>query len=343
MGVDPTLHKSTTSYETKVEVLTAFASRVRRGTFGFKRTVGVQTVQVAIRSIGKTVSMAHGYNPVYRSDQKYLEPIEMQLEGFRRIDPLPSPELAVPVEVAWWLSDFGTCDAASEKNKAAGDLGNIAFYFLLRVGEYSVSTKKRKRTVQFRLKDVSFMKNNLILDPKSPLEVLLTADAATLLLSNQKNGVRGALIHHHALSTRKQCPVRALARRVAHLHKHAADPDELLCAYFDHLGKSHVTNNDMLKLVRAAGVALQLEKKGFPSERLGTHSLRAGGAMAMAVNGETDRNIKKMGRWSTDTFLMYIHEQISHLTKGISDKMSQPFPFFNVDGGTSKITRAMGL
>ena len=63
----------------------------------------------------------------------------------------------------------------------------------------------------------------------------------------------------------------------------------------------------------------------------------------MAVNGETDRNIKKMGRWSTDTFLMYIHEQISHLTKGISDKMSQPFPFFNVDGGTSKITRAMGL
>ena len=72
------------------------------------------------------------------------------------------------------------------------------------------------------------------------------------------------LIHHHALSTRKQCPVRALARRVAHLHKHAADPDELLCAYFDHLGKSHVTNNDMLKLVRAAGVALQLEKKGFP-------------------------------------------------------------------------------
>ena len=243
------------------------------------------------------------------------------------------------------MSDFGTCDAASEKNKSAGDLGNIAFYFLLRVGEYSVSTKKRKRTVQFGLKDVSFMKNNLILDPKSLLEVLLTADAAILLLSNQKNGVRGALIHHHALSARKQCPVKALERRVVHLYKHAADSDELLCEYFDHLEKSYVTitNNDMLKLVQAAGVDLKLEKKGFPSERLGTHSLRTGGAMAMEVNGETDQNIKKMGRWSTDTFLMYIHEQISHLTKGISDKMPQPFPFFNVDGGTSKITREMGL
>ena len=134
MGVDPTLHKYTTLYKTKVEVLTAFASRVRQGTFGFKRFVSVQTVQVLICSIGKTVSMAHRYNPVCRSDQKYLEPIEMQLEGFRQIDPLPSPELEVPVEVAWWLSDFGTCDAALEKNKAAGDLGNIAFYFLLCVG-----------------------------------------------------------------------------------------------------------------------------------------------------------------------------------------------------------------
>ena len=121
------------------------------------------------------------------------------------------------------------------------------------------------------------MKNNLIPDPKSPLDVLLRADVATFLISNQKNEVRGAIIHHHALSTRKQCLVKALARRVAHLHKHAADPDELFCAYFDHLGKAHVTNNDMLKLVQSARVALQLEQRGFPSERLGTHLLRAGG------------------------------------------------------------------
>ena len=47
----------------------------------------------------------------------------------------------------------------------------------------------------------------------------------------------------------------------------------------------------MLKLVQAAEVALQLDKKGFSLERLGTHSLRTGGAMAMAVNGETDQNI----------------------------------------------------
>ena len=119
---------------------------------------------------------------MYRCDQKYLELLEMRLKDFWWISPLPSPELVVSVEVAWWLSDFGTCDAASVKNKTAGDLINITFYLLLRVGEYSVSTKKHKRTVKFRLKDVSFMKNNLIFNPKCPLNVLLTADVATLLL-----------------------------------------------------------------------------------------------------------------------------------------------------------------
>lgn len=157
---------------------------------------------------------------------------------------------------------------------------------------------------------------------------------ATLKFSNQKNGVRGALIHHHALSHPSICPVKALTRRVAHLHANKASPDTLICAYFDHLGKEHIRNNEMLKLVRAASVALNLESQGFPAERLRTHSLRAGGAMAIAVNGELDRNIKKMGRWSTDTFLMYIHEQISHLTKRISANMSKPFPFFNVEGST---------
>ena len=82
----------------------------------------------------------------------------------------------------------------------------------------------------------------------------------------------------------------------------------MLCQYFDHLGKSAVTSTDMIKLIRAASVALNLRKRGFPSEQLETHSLRTGGAMEMAVNGESNRMIKKMGRWSTDTFLMYIHE-----------------------------------
>ena len=39
---------------------------------------------------------------------------------------------------------------------AVGDLTTITFYFLLRVGEYKYnSSKKRQRTQQFRVKDVT--------------------------------------------------------------------------------------------------------------------------------------------------------------------------------------------
>ena len=37
-----------------------------------------------------------------------------------------------------------------------------------------------------------------------------------------------------------------------------------------------------------------------------------------------------MGRWSCDTFLMYIHTQIAHLGKDISKDMSKELPFLNI-------------
>ena len=167
----------------------------------------------------------------------------------------------------------------------------------------------------------------------------MTANAAKLLLFNQKNGIRGLLIHHHASSNIKNCLVWDLAQKVAHLNRHLASLEKLLCAYFDHLGKLHITSNNMLKLVHASAVALILAAKAFPAERMGTHLLQVGGTIDMKVNEESDQNIKKMDRWSTDTFLMYIHEQISHLTKVISNKVSQPFHFFNVDEGANKKSR----
>ena len=131
MGVSETLHPFQVSYLFKVVALSGFASRVRTGAYSFGHTVGVQTVQVTLRAIGKTVDMEYGYNSIYQTDQKYLGPLEQQMECFRRQDPLPSPELAVPVELSWWLLDFGLLSSASEKNKAMGDLGMIAFYFFI--------------------------------------------------------------------------------------------------------------------------------------------------------------------------------------------------------------------
>ena len=68
---------------------------------------------------------------------------------------------------------------------------------------------------------------------------------------------------------------------------------------------------------------------------MGTHSLRAGGAMALKLNGVSDTTIKKSGRWTSMAFLQYLHNQIGHLSAGISRPMEKKVPFRNM-GGTNK-------
>jgi hypothetical protein len=46
--------------------------------------------------------------------------------------------------------------------------------------------------------------------------------------------------------------------------------------------------------------------KGIPIERINTHSLRSGGANALALAGYSDTQMQKMGRWWGATFKEYI-------------------------------------
>jgi hypothetical protein len=75
---------------------------------------------------------------------------------------------------------------------------------------------------------------------------------------------------------------------------------------------------------------LELHKNGIDPDLVGVHSLRAGGAMALKLQGVSDTTIKKQGRWTSMTFLQYIHNQIAHLSKDLSTKMSTNLTFINV-------------
>ena len=54
---------------------------------------------------------------------------------------MPVAQLAIPVAVPEQMGMIGLASDATPKEQAVGDLGLIAFYYLLRVGEY---TQKRK-------------------------------------------------------------------------------------------------------------------------------------------------------------------------------------------------------
>jgi len=54
---------------------------------------------------------------------------------------------------------------------------------------------------------------------------------------------------------------------------------EVLCAFFHHVGKGNIIEEDVVKMLHMESTALILKKQGFPEEFLGIHSLRSGGAM----------------------------------------------------------------
>jgi len=70
--------------------------------------------------------------------------------------------------------------------------------------------------------------------------------------------------------------------------------------------------------VRKISKYLNLDKQGIDPDLIGAHSLSAGGAMALKLHGESDTTIMKMGRWTSLTFLQYIHNQLAYLSKDIS-------------------------
>lgn len=330
--VDPMLKN--VSRINQAELLKAYAERVRTGYYGRKHRVRAQTVQVALRAIGTTFEMAMLDNPCHRSPNRYIKPLERQIEGYRRTDPPTVAKLAVPVAVPEHIHNCAIL-TNSPKQHAVGDLALIAFYYLLRVGEYTIRGKRgTTRTVQFRIRDVTFWHNDTVIPLTADYLTLSKATAATLTISNQKNGTRNQRIHQEAIPT-IHCHVKALARRVSHILHHTANLDTIISTYFHHHNKPHsITASDMNNAVKNAVIRLNMNKHGFTKDLVGSHSLRAGGAMAIMLNGGNRDIIRKMGRWSSDTFLMYIHEQIAHLSAGVAAKMSTTVPFHNVAGPT---------
>ena len=253
-------------------------------------------------------------------------------------DPEKSPKLAVPVGLPEYLVKKALRrPKGPARQTAVAHLVNIAFYYLLRVGEYTAtSANLRTRTISFRLKDITLRRGHNVIAHTAPLEELLTATEATLRIRNQKNGVKGQCIHNTCTNT-AYSPIKSLAHRIHHIISNGGGAESAIATYYDkpNVDKA-VSYNNISNAVRegAKGIGLFTGQYGYTPEDIGTHSLRAGGAMAMHLNGIPSTTIQKQGRWKSQTFLMYIHEQIGSFAAGISLKMATHLPFRQIAGPT---------
>jgi len=123
-------------------VLQAFARRAREGAFGRGKQVQTRSIQAAIRAVAKTIKLAGRPNPLHKlGTTNYHTAIAMQTEGYRRGDPATAKQMAVPVRVPNFVFT-NLRETKDPQQRAVGKLVLIAFYFLLRVGEYTHHSTK---------------------------------------------------------------------------------------------------------------------------------------------------------------------------------------------------------
>ena len=331
-GVDPYLQN--VDAEERLVVIQAFAQRARQGTFGRGKQVQTGSVQAAIGAIAKTIELAGRPNPLYKpGTTNYHAALAMQTEGYRREDPATEKQMAVPVSVPNCVFR-NTRESNDPRVKAIGELVLIAFYFLLRVGEYTHHTSQR-RTQQFRLGDMKFFAQDQQVSTDQLDSYRDRITVVSLTIENQKNGWKGETLSHHAIRKGDPscCPVKAVVARAIDMIRMKATDETLICAFRESVALpwQHVRSSQIVRAVKDAVTALRLpKKKGFLISKIGSHSLRAGGAMALYLNKKTALEIQRAGRWTSNTFLEYIHSQLDVSSMGLAEAMATDIPFMNM-------------
>ena len=346
LQLDPFLQN--TDYTTQVRAITGFAGRVRSGYYGRGRQITAPAVNTAITAVGTTIALATGHNPtkMVGAQDKLVPRLTQMLAGFKKEDPPTIKKLPIEVDIPEYISLCSLRPAATEHTRATADLILIAFYYLLRVGEYTMKGVRNntKQTIQFQLRHVTFFSHDELgrlrqLPRTATDDMIMNAHGATLQLENQKNGWKGVCIHQECNGDAYHCPVKALGRRYTHIRRHTTNQQAPLSTFFltpttPNCTPRHVTDKDISTQLKLAAVALEYPSlKGIPIDRVDTHSLRSGGANALALCGYTDREIQKMGRWRSATFKEYIREELNLYTTGMSRHMKRRFNFVNIAGG----------
>lgn len=289
--------------------------------------------------------MDHGIDPTKSENSgKFLPRLQQMLDGMGKADPPTTKELPVEADVPEFLVQTALAPGATECDKAVGDLAMIAFYYLLRIGEYTnkgegVQDTNATQTQQFKLKDVAFFGTNsrgalYRISPNARPFEIMNATCATLKLDNQKNGWKGVCINHEHNGDNVHCAVRALGRRYLHIRQYSTSDTTPLSAYFADGKAKFVTDQHIREAIKRAATALMYPTtRGTPISLINTHSLRIGGACALALAGYSDTQIQKMGRWRGATFKEYVRENLSNYAEGMSKAMKKVRGFVNIDAG----------
>ena len=229
-----------------------------------------------------------------------------------RVKPIPVPVLQHIMSQAIFSQD--------PFNLACADMLCLAFYFLLRPGEYTGTVSD---TQPFHLRDVRLFLGSVVLNTSTaPPDQLFAANFVTLEFTTQKNSVRGEIIGLGRSGDPHFCPVFAAVRRVLHLRSAAALPTQPLASFLDPATSclKRLRPADLTSTLRLAVTVLGATYN-FTAPDVSARSLRAAGAMALLCAQVDSDRIRLIGRWRSDEMLRYLHVQAEPVMRDFSSRM----------------------
>lgn len=312
LGLDPFLQ----AFQDKVPFLQVFAQRVHCGQLAAGgNPIKSRSVEDYVRGVAQTFLHVGATDPRLNSINTIDFRLQRTLKAWKTTDPAPLRVKPIPITVIRHISVLSqTSHAHLPIFCATTDMIIIAFFFLLRPGEYTDNNKD-----PFRLQDVQLFIGPTRLNlATASTEQLRQARFASLTFTTQKNGVRGEVIGLACSGDPYLCPVKALIRRVLYLRQHSAPPTTPIARVFQSM--STVTSSLITTYIREAVVRLGTDLGFLPSD-VSARCLRAAGATALLLAQVDPDVIRLIGRWRSDEMLRYLHVQAYPLMKDYARRM----------------------
>ena len=192
-----------------------------------------------------------------------------------------------------------------------------------------VPAAEKRRTDIVRLKNIVFRCNNVIIPHDSPC--LHLADFVSITFEMQKKDEKSDRVTQHTTNHKIMCPVRTWAAIVQRIRSDPdADDNTPVSAVWRNDRIEHITSRNIIDAIDNAAESIGYANLGLEKGDFGTHSIRAGGAMAMALDDVPPFRIMMIGRWSSDAFLKYIRKQIDQFSHNISSQMNKHMHFRHI-------------
>ncbi len=156
--------------------------------------------------------------------------LQRMIKSWKSSDPAPLRVKPIPIQVIRHVATLSQLSSANDSlYQATIDMIILAFFFLLRPGEYTDNDN-----TPFCLKDVQLFIGPCCLNLQiSSAAELTQACFGSLTFTDQKKGVRGKVIGQALMGECFVCPVKALVRCLLYLRSHIAPPTTPLSRVFN--------------------------------------------------------------------------------------------------------------